>query len=91
VPLLLQRLPLAAVAAAAEAARARVDLARLHKEVHVAELGLELALHSRQQVEEEADAAATGQLPQVGWLGLSCCAELGLAVLVWDALLLWAS
>jgi hypothetical protein len=48
-------------------------LARLHKEVHVAELGLELALHSRQQVEEEADAAATGQLPQVGgwggWLG----------------------
>jgi chemotaxis protein histidine kinase CheA len=66
VPLLLQRLPLEAIAAAAEAARARVDLTRLHKEMHVAELGLELALHSRQQVEEEADAAATGQLPQVG-------------------------
>jgi hypothetical protein len=65
VPLLLQQLPLEAVAAAAEAARARVDLARLHKDVHVAELGLELAQHSRQQVEEEADAAATGQLPQV--------------------------
>lgn len=37
----------------------------LHKELHVAELGLELALHTSQQVEEEAEAAATGQMPQV--------------------------
>lgn len=65
IPLLLQQLPVSAVAAAGEAARVRVELCRQHRDVYVAELGLELAQHNRQLMMEEADAAASGQMSQV--------------------------
>lgn len=44
---------------------------RLHKDVHQAELRLEVALHNKQLALDEAAAAAAGQTPQVE--GLILC------------------
>lgn len=50
-------------------------LCRMHKDVHQAELRLEVALHNKQLAEEEATAAAAGQAPQVCYVLLWACMQ----------------